>query len=64
MTDEPEDGTVFGLGEPPVASCKAILAQGGGKCWASSVFYLLTGKKSGKRTWGYLQNSTDVREMR
>ena len=38
----------FGLGEPAEVSCKAVLAQGGGKCWASSVFYLLTGKKSGK----------------
>ena len=32
-----------GLGEPPDASCKSILSEGGGKCWFSSVFYLLTG---------------------
>ena len=45
LTDEPENGAVIGLGEPPMATCKSILAQGGGKRWASSVYYLLTGKK-------------------
>ena len=34
-----------GLGESPDVSCKSILADGGGKCWFLSVFYLLTGKK-------------------
>ena len=39
---------IVGLGEPEEASCRAILAQGGGgKCWVSSVFLLLTGRKSG-----------------
>ena len=33
-----------GLGEPPGASCKSIISEGGGKCWISSVFYLLTEK--------------------
>ena len=34
-----------GLGEPPDARCKSILAEAGGKCWFSRVCYLLTGKK-------------------
>ena len=38
---------LVGLGEPEEATCRAILAQGGGKCWVSSIFFLLTGKKSG-----------------
>ena len=47
LQDGPEGGGLVGLGEPPVASCKSVFAQGGGKCWASSIFFLLTGKKSG-----------------
>ena len=38
---------LVGLGEPEEATCRAILAQGGGKCCVSSIFFLLTGKKSG-----------------
>ena len=50
VPDMYEGERIIGLGEPPMATCKAVLAQGGGKCWVSSLFFLLTGRKSGKTT--------------
>ena len=47
VKDEYRGLGVLSLGEPKEMSCKSILAEGGGKCWVSSVFYLLTGRKSG-----------------
>ena len=41
---------LIGLGEPPVKSCKAVLAAGGGECWFATIFHLLVGKKSGKNS--------------
>ena len=40
----------IGLGEPPVKSCKSVLAAGGGECWFATIFYLFVGKKSGKNS--------------
>ena len=45
----PDDycGCLLGLGQPVDKGCVSNLAEGGGKCWFSSIFYLLVGKKSG-----------------
>ena len=37
----------LGLGRPSNIDCKSVLAQGGGACWFSSLFYPLVGQKSG-----------------
>ena len=41
-------GGIVGLGQPAATTCQSKLAEGGGKCWFSSEFYLLNGRKSGK----------------
>ena len=48
MADNYIGGKVYGLGQPKAATCRSNLAEGGGSCWFSSLFYLLTGRKSGK----------------
>ena len=40
-------GCMVNLVESEAVPAKAVLAEGGGKCWFPNV-YLLTGKKSGK----------------
>ena len=48
MVDNYIGGKVYGLGQPKAATCRSNLAEGGGACWFSSLFDLLTGQKSGK----------------
>ena len=48
VKDDYSGSAAVWLAEPEEAGCRAILAEGGGKFWVSSVFFLLTGKKSGK----------------
>ena len=47
VPDNCGDEGLVGLGEPEVMSCASNLAEGGGKCWFSALFYLLVGKKCG-----------------
>ena len=37
----------LGLGAPERKDSVSRLAEGGGKCWFSSIYFLLVGKKSG-----------------
>ena len=48
MADNYNGGKVHGLGQPKAATCRSNLVEGGGACWFSSLYYLLTGRKSGK----------------
>ena len=48
MADNYFGGKVYGLGQPKAATCRSSLAEGGGACWFSSLFCLLTGRQSGK----------------
>ena len=41
-------GVIVGLGQPAAMTCQSKLAEGQGKCWFCIVFYLLSGRKSGK----------------
>ena len=49
VKDDYSGSAAVWITEPDEAGCRAILAEKGGKCWVSSVFFLLTGKKSGKK---------------
>ena len=42
------ENDVLSVGEPTEAKCVAILAEGGGFCWFSSIYYLPVGGKRGK----------------
>ena len=48
MADNYIGGKVYGLGQPKAATCQSNLVEGGGARWFSSLFYPLTGRKSGK----------------
>ena len=41
------NGRLPGLGIPALIKCVSKLAEGGGKCWFSAIYFLLVGKKSG-----------------
>ena len=41
------ENALLGIGAPDEISCSSRLAEGGGLCWFSTVYYLLVGKKSG-----------------
>ena len=47
IADDCHGNNSVGLGEPELAGCRSIFAEGAGKCWVSSLFFLLTGKRSG-----------------
>ena len=46
-SDDCHGNNSSGLIEPELAGCRSICAEVSGKCWISSVFFLLTGKRSG-----------------